>query len=136
MARETWVWDGDLKKFLTKQEYLDRDRPAKRSSVKVRPVERGSWVFDRDTGKLIPRHLRATSRAKKVQIIRDIEAYKPVAADKGTGKRPIIGGRRQHREFLQRNGYIEVGNETPKTNLQLGPRPGEVARDIRRALGE
>lgn len=46
------------------------------------------------------------------QIIRDIEPYKTVAADVD-GKRKVIGGRRQHREFLQRNGYREVGNDMP-----------------------
>lgn len=46
------------------------------------------------------------------QIIRDIDPYQAVAGDVAQGgKLPKIGGRRQHREFLKRNGYHEVGND-------------------------
>ena len=43
-------------------------------------------------------------------VFGDIEPYQAVAADKETGKCPVITGRKQHREFLRRNGYEEVGN--------------------------
>lgn len=56
-----------------------------------------------------------------VQIIKDIDPYKPVAAEKHNGTRPVIGGRRQHREFLRRNGYFEVGND------YVAPRHEEVS---------
>jgi len=47
------------------------------------------------------------------QIIRDIDPYQAVGGDVANGgKPPKIGGRRQHREFLKRNNYVEVGNET------------------------
>ena len=39
-----------------------------------------------------------------LHVIPDIEPYQAVTGD-------VIDGRRQHREFLRRNGYIEVGNE-------------------------
>lgn len=69
-------------------------------------------------------------------LIRDLEPYKPIAADKETGVRPsYIGGRAQHREFLKRNGYIEVGNERVKRET-YGPTKGEIGREIKRALGE
>jgi len=56
-----------------------------------------------------------------MQIIKDIEPYKAVAVDVATGKPPVIGSRSQHREFLRRNSYIEVGNEkqTPKREYNL-----------------
>lgn len=68
-------------------------------------------------------------------VIGDMPEYRAAAADKETGKRPVIGGRRQHREFLQRNGYREVGND------YVAPRRDEFTRqdrvsDIRRALGD
>jgi hypothetical protein len=68
-------------------------------------------------------------------VIGDLPEYRAAAADKDTGKRPLIGGRRQHREFLQRNGYYEVGND------YVEPRREELSRtdrihDIRRALGD
>lgn len=37
--------------------------------------------------------------------------YVSAAIDKETGKRVSIRSRAQHREFLVRNDYIEVGNE-------------------------
>ncbi len=45
------------------------------------------------------------------RVIADIEPYTTVAADKETKKRVRIGSRREHREFLKRNGYEELGNE-------------------------
>jgi hypothetical protein len=52
-------------------------------------------------------------------VVADIPAYQAVAVDKATGKMPMIEGRKQHREYLRRNGYIEVGSE----KLPEKPRP-------------
>lgn len=41
----------------------------------------------------------------------DIQPYRAIAVDKETGKVPIINSRKQHREFLRRNDYVEVGND-------------------------
>lgn len=73
-------------------------------------------------------------------IIRDIEPYRAAASDVACGgKRPLISGRRQHREFLQRNGYVEVGNESGPRRQDV-PSPREAQRErvdaIKRALGE
>ncbi len=67
-----------------------------------------------------------------MQIIKDIEPYKAVAVDKTTGKPPVIGGRRQHREFLKRNGYHEVGNDPIKQRpVDYGDiHPREIAQTI------
>lgn len=35
----------------------------------------------------------------------DYPAYRAVAADKESGKRPWIEGKKQHKEFLKRNNY-------------------------------
>lgn len=88
-------------------------------------------------GKIIPKHLagpRYEASASPV-VISDLPEYRTAAADKATGKRMIIGGRRQHREFLRRNNYEEVGNE------YVPPRREELSRDdrindLRRALGD
>lgn len=66
-------------------------------------------------------------------VMSDLEPYKAVAAEKHTGQRPVIGGRRQHREFLRRNGYIEVGNDFAVPRREELSRDGRVA-DIKRAL--
>jgi hypothetical protein len=72
-----------------------------------------------------------------MQIIRDIEPYRTAAADVAAkGKRPVIAGRRQHREFLRRNGYVEVGNERPvQGEREALSRSGRI-EDIRRAMGD
>lgn len=72
-----------------------------------------------------------------VQIVRDIEPYRPVASDVAAeNKRPVIGGRRQHREFLRRNGYVEVGNERPVSGELDRLTQADRIADIKRALGE
>lgn len=46
------------------------------------------------------------------QTISDYEPYMTVAGDVAAdGARVVIGGRAQHREFVKRNGYVEIGNE-------------------------
>ncbi|KWO06219.1 hypothetical protein WM26_31125 [Burkholderia cepacia] len=54
----------------------------------------------------------------------DIGPYQAVAVDVATGKPPVINSRSAHREFLKRNGYVEVGNES------VGRKPGEVRGDF------
>lgn len=54
----------------------------------------------------------------------DIQPYRAVVMDKETGRYPEIHSRKQHREFLARNDYVEVGNEmcdTEKRRLDDGP---------------
>lgn len=59
--------------------------------------------------------------ASGLQIIKDIEPYQAVGGDVALGgKLPKIGGRRQHREYLKRNGYIEVGNERRPQQADYG----------------
>lgn len=67
-------------------------------------------------------------------VMSDIIPYRAVAVDH-TGKRPIIGGRRQHREFLRDNGYVELGNDYAPPRREELSRPERIA-DIKRALGE
>lgn len=50
----------------------------------------------------------------------DIQPYISVAFDKETGKRAEIHSRKQHREFLRRNDYVEVGNEMGDTGKRRG----------------
>ena len=72
-----------------------------------------------------------------MQIIRDIEPYRPVASDVAAqNKRPVIGGRRQHREFLKRNGYIETGNEVPIQGSRPTLSQAGRIEAIKRAMGE
>lgn len=68
-------------------------------------------------------------------IVSDIKEYRASAIDKATGTRPVIGGRRQHREFLRNNGYRELGNDMPKVRKEHLSTSDRVA-DIRHAMGD
>lgn len=58
-------------------------------------------------------------------VAADIQPYRATAVDVATGRAPVINSRSDHRAFLKRNGYIEVGNE-----MGFGRRPGEVRGDF------
>lgn len=49
----------------------------------------------------------------------DQPAYQAVAMDAKTGKAPVIEGRREHREFLRRNGYVEAADIKPKPRTEV-----------------
>lgn len=76
----------------------------------------------------------AQSSLPRPMVVSDIQSYRPVAADVD-GSRPIIGGRRQHREFLARNNYTEVGNDYVAPKREELSQSERVA-DIKRAMGE
>jgi len=69
-----------------------------------------------------------------IQIIKDIDPYRSVASDVN-GKQARIGSRREHREFLKRNNYIEVGNE-PLTRPKLTERDYVSNRDVKAAIDQ
>jgi hypothetical protein len=107
-------------------------------------MSRKRFRYDKDLGCIVEIHDRANyfeEQPKGPAIISDIEPYRAVASDVACGgKRPVIGGRRQHREFLQRNGYVEVGNERPVVPGFTPPsrRQDQADRinDLRRAMGD
>lgn len=41
----------------------------------------------------------------------DIAPYQAMGVDVANGKCPVISSRAEHRDYLRRNGYIEVGND-------------------------
>ena len=67
-------------------------------------------------------------------IIGDSQPYRAVATDVATGTAPVITSRSQHREFLRRNNYIEIGNETPAAPRQEMITQQDVGRDIKRTI--
>ena len=47
----------------------------------------------------------------------------------------MINSRSQHREFLKRNGFYEVGNETVKPiKNDFRPKKGEVAKELKAVI--
>jgi hypothetical protein len=86
----------------------------------------------------VPKHCGMPMRRiiKAPQIIKDIEPYKAVAVDIATGKAPRISSRREHREFLRRNNFVEVGNDIPKPKprTELDSPIRELKQAIRKVL--
>lgn len=103
-------------------------------------MTRRTYVYDPDLEQMIQIRGPGSNYYEPrsgLQIIRDIDPYRAVGADVAAGnKRPVIGGRRQHREFLSRNGYVEVGNEMPVQGERPKVTRAELVGDIRRAMGD
>lgn len=77
------------------------------------------------------RHVWLSTR---LTVIPDIEPYRAVASDIATGKPPTIMGRAQHREFLRRNNYTEVGNEMPKPRREEPVPIREIGQQIKQII--
>lgn len=77
-------------------------------------------------------HFVSKAERGSFQIIRDIDPYKAVAVDSRTGKAPRIGSRREHREFLKANNYVEVGNEPIRERpiIDVPDSHADIARTI------
>ncbi len=70
---------------------------------------------------------RDEANGKSTQIMGDMQPYRNIVDGK------VIGGRRQHREFLRSRGLVEVGNEkVPQKYIE----PPPVAPDIVCAMQE
>jgi len=67
-------------------------------------------IANRGDGPECPKsHGKMEQRIMPTAISPDIQPYRSVVIDKETGKFVNIESRRQHREFLARNDYVEVG---------------------------
>jgi hypothetical protein len=78
-------------------------------------------------------------KPKGPTVISDMQPYRAAGSDIACGgKRPMISGRRQHREFLARNGYTEVGNEmlTKPSGPSEKQQQADIIHDIKRAAGD
>jgi len=77
-------------------------------------------------------HFRSKAQREGIQIIKDIQPYRAVAVDKRTGKVPTLGSRREHREFLKENNYVEIGNEPirPPLEHEAPDSRADIARTI------
>lgn len=62
----------------------------------------------------------------------DIQPYRAMGGDRA-GK--YITSRREHREFLKRNRFVEVGNEPIKPiKNDFRPKKGEVAAELKKVI--
>lgn len=101
---------------------------------------RRRFIFDADLDCMVEITAgsnRDMSEPSGMQIIRDIEPYRAAASDVASdNKRPVIGGRARHREFLRDNGYREVGNEALGREERPTLSKAQRIEDIRRAMGD
>jgi hypothetical protein len=103
-------------------------------------MSRRTFVYDHDLDAMVQIRGPGSNHVESppgsgMHIIRDIEPYRPVAADVASGgKRPIIGSRSRHREFLRDNRYVETGNEVPVSGERPTLSRAERVEDIRRAM--
>lgn len=62
----------------------------------------------------------------------DIAPYRAVAGDR-MGQ--VIGSRREHKEFLKRNSFVEVGSDPIKPiKNNTRPKKGEVAAELKKVI--
>ena len=67
------------------------------------------------------------SNRRSANVMSDIEPYKNVVDGK------VIGGRKQHRDFLKSRNLVEVGNEKIEKQYEAPP---DLKQDIQRAIQE
>lgn len=77
-------------------------------------------IEDRDQS---PEHCgkKMERRIMPTMVQADIQPYRSIAIDKETGRPAEIHSRKQHKEFLRRNDYIEIGNDFQKPKRDEGP---------------
>lgn len=80
--------------------------------------------------------MEGRNQVRPLTIIGDIEPYRAVANDVATGRPPEIMGRAQHREFLKRNNYQEVGNEMPKPRSEQPVNTREIGSQIKQIIDQ
>lgn len=137
MSHETMVYREGYG-VVTKSKAREIDAARKPTAVKLdwldkRP-ERGSWVMR--NGKLIPKHLAAAEAARSVQrsdlpcpyVVPDVPEHRNMA----TGE--MVTSRSRHREILKEHNLIEIGNEAMPTTRDLGPKKGEIAKEIKETI--
>ena len=109
-----------------------RRMPAPETRLMKNMPIRATYVMR--NGRLVRKRKTARpSAAAGPQIMSDIAPYRTAATDVATGRRAVIGGRRQHREFLRRNGYVELGNDYVPPQREEMSRAERIT-DIRRVL--
>jgi hypothetical protein len=94
-------------------------------------AERGSFVFDKENNKLIPKsEYYGSSDVNAPMVMNDIAGYKSMQ----TGE--WIGSRSQHREHLKAHRLVEVGNELKAHTTKQAPKVDreQIRRDIHTSM--
>lgn len=97
----------------------------------VKKPTRGSFVFDPETNKLVPKdEYYGSSTVAAPFVMADIQPYKNMVDGK------MITSRSHHREFLKANRLVEVGNEVKAHTQKQAPRVDreQLRRDIHQSM--
>jgi hypothetical protein len=94
-------------------------------------AKRGSYVYDKQTGELVPKeeyYSASVSNAPMIQT--DIAGYKSMV----TGE--WIGSRSTHRQHLKEHRLVEIGNEVKAHTTKQAPRVDreQIRRDIHQSI--
>lgn len=93
---------------------------------------RGSFVFDPETNKLVPKdeYYGSSSQVNAPMVQADIAGYKSMV----TGE--WIGSRSTHRQHLKEHRLVEIGNEVKAHTTKQAPKVDREAikRDIHTAM--
>lgn len=71
-----------------------------------------------------------TRRIMPTMVAPAFNTYRAVAEDKESGERPVIRSRDEHRAFLRRNGYEEVGDDPAFLPKETPRKSGDEAEFI------
>lgn len=70
------------------------------------------------------------------RVIGDIEPYQAMGRDVATGTAPMITSRSQHRDYLKRNNYTEIGTERPVTKREETISNREIGQQIKQTIDQ
>lgn len=98
----------------------------------VKKPTRGSFVFDPETNKLVPKdeYYGSSAQVNAPMVQPDIAGYKSMV----TGE--WIGSRSSHRQHLKQHRLVEIGNEIKAHTTKQAPKVDREAikRDIHTAM--
>lgn len=97
----------------------------------VKKPTRGSFVFDPETNKLVPKdEYYGSSTVAAPFVMADIQPYKNMVDGK------MITSRSHHREFLKANRLVEIGTDVKAHTQKQAPRVDreQLRRDIHQSM--
>ena len=90
-----------------------------------------------DFGKPLPTCACGGERYRKISplhVVSDIQPYQAMGVDVATGKAPMITSRSEHRDYLKRNNYVEIGNENPVPKRSETISDKEIGKDLKKTI--
>lgn len=138
MPRETYKWDHATHELVTADE-LDRRRAGRKRDVSAstlfdKPTERGSWIYDRSSGEIVPAaeyYARQPRRVLGPMIISDdLKSGVNGLWHPATGTR--TDSKSHFRQMTKASGCVEVGDESNTAKRRQVDGPGaDIAQTFR-----